>query len=120
MPDARVIHIEPLAPPKPAFGAPCNGCGLCCLAEPCPLGVLVSRKRTGACTALRWNDAESRYRCGMVSDAAGVMGARWRWAAPWVQRLARRWISAGSGCDATLEAVAPVDGASNAKQGKPS
>ena len=102
--DGLRIETHPDAPPKPAHGAPCNGCGLCCLVEPCPLGMLVSRKRAGACEALRWSEQESRYRCGMVSDAADVMGPRWGWAAPIVQRLARRWISAGSGCDAQLEA----------------
>ena len=103
----QVVHVHPQAPAKPAFGATCNGCGVCCLAEPCPLGVLVSRRRTGACDALRWSDAQGRYLCGMAQDPAEVLGARWRffmpWAAPLLRRLARRWISAGSGCDATLE-----------------
>ena len=47
-PAPAVVWLHAEAPPKPAEGAPCNGCGLCCLAEPCPLGVLVSRRRTGA------------------------------------------------------------------------
>ena len=102
-PHRQVIHIRPEAPAKPALGAPCNGCGVCCLAEPCPLGMLVSRKRRGACDALRWSDGESRYRCGMVADPAEVLGMRWRWAVPLLRRLARRWISAGSGCDASFE-----------------
>ena len=59
-PQHPVVWLQPSAPPKPAEGAPCNGCGLCCLAEPCPLGMLVSRRRTGACTALRWSDADQR------------------------------------------------------------
>ena len=99
----QVIHIHPAAPAKPALGAPCNGCGVCCLAEPCPLGMLISRKRSGACDALRWDDTLSMYRCGAVTDAADVLGARWRWAAPVLQRLARRWIAAGTGCDASLQ-----------------
>ena len=99
----QVIHIHPEAPPKPALGAPCNGCGLCCLAEPCPLGQVISRKRTGACDALQWSDTEGLYRCGVLTDAEGLLGQRWRWAAPFLRRLARRWIAAGEGCDATLE-----------------
>lgn len=102
-PDHQVIHIHPAAPPKPAVGAACNGCGLCCLAEPCPLGQVISRKRSGACDALRWQDDLGLYRCGAMVDTERVLGARWRWAAPVVRRLARRWISAGVGCDATLE-----------------
>ncbi|MBQ0920722.1 hypothetical protein KBW71_20000 [Hydrogenophaga aromaticivorans] len=89
----QVIHIHPAAPLKPVLGAPCNGCGVCCLAEPCPLGQVISRKRHGACDALRWSDAE------------GVLGPRWRWAAPLLRRLARRWIAAGVGCDATLQTL---------------
>ena len=98
----QIIHIHPEAPPKPALGAPCNGCGVCCLAEPCPLGQVISRKRSGACDALRWDDAQRLYRCGALSDAEGVLGRRWRWAAPVLRRLARRWIAAGLGCDASL------------------
>ncbi|ODU61599.1 MAG: hypothetical protein ABT02_00105 [Comamonadaceae bacterium SCN 68-20] len=98
----RIIHIEPAAPPKPARGAPCNGCGLCCLAEPCPLGMLLSRRRTGTCVALQWNAAAQCYRCGALAGPAGkgvrgVGGALWH-------ALARRWIGAGLGCDADLAA----------------
>ena len=81
-PSAPVVWLQPAAPPKPAEGAPCNGCGLCCLAEPCPLGVLVSRRRRGACVALRWSDRDQRYWCGMVAEPASVTG----WRHPWVVR----------------------------------
>lgn len=91
MPQPRVIEIHPDAPPKPAEGAACNGCGVCCLAEPCPLGVLISRRRHGACSALRWDGA--RYLCG-------VLAARPQGLAGW---LVRRWIAAGQGCDCSLE-----------------
>jgi len=89
-PGWQVVHWHPEAPPKPPEGAPCNGCGLCCLAEPCPLGMLVSRRRTGACVALRWSAADGRYLCGMVADPGAVTGftletavalARMRWKA---------------------------------------
>lgn len=100
----QIIHIHPEAPPKPALGAPCNGCGVCCLAEPCPLGMLISRRRHGACRALRWSEADVRYRCGAISDPAGVLGPRWAWAAGVFSRLARRWVAAGVGCDADWEA----------------
>jgi hypothetical protein len=99
----QVIHIHPEAPPKPALGAPCNGCGLCCLAEPCPLGQVISRKRSGACDALRWDQAHSLYRCGALSEPESVLSTRWRWASPLLRRLARRWIAAGVGCDASLQ-----------------
>jgi hypothetical protein len=102
MPRDQVIHIHPAAPPQPAEGTPCNGCGVCCLAEPCPLGQVISRKRVGACDALRWDHTQSLYRCGAISDPRGVLGPRWGWAAPLLVRLSRRWIAAGTGCDASL------------------
>jgi Fe-S-cluster-containing hydrogenase component 2 len=99
----RVIHLHPLAPPKPAWGAPCNGCGLCCAAEPCPLGMLVSRRRRGRCAALLWSDAQQRHLCGMVTEPHRHWpAARWLPAAG-LRRLARRWIAAQQGCDSDLE-----------------
>jgi hypothetical protein len=91
-----VILLHPAAPPKPAVGQACNGCGVCCAAEPCPLGQLLSRRRTGACVALRWADGGRRYRCGVVDDP----GLHPRWLpASWGRRLALRWIAAAKGCD---------------------
>ncbi len=100
-----LIHIHPDAPAKPALGVACNGCGVCCLLEPCPIGQLVSRRKTGQCVAVQWDADHSVYRCGMVTDPAAVMGKGWRWATPMIRRLALRWISAGSGCDADIEAT---------------
>ena len=96
----QIIHIHADAPLKPAVGAACNGCGVCCLVEPCPVGMLVSRKRRGACSALVWIDALSRYRCGLLS--APEQFIRPRWLARGVARLATRLIAAGQGCDADL------------------
>lgn len=97
---SRVVLIHPLAPPAPGFGQPCNGCGLCCLMEPCPVGIAVTRRRTGPCEALIWGSEAAAYRCGVLSAPGQFV--------PWlparlVQRLARRWIAAGAGCDARLE-----------------
>ena len=89
---ARVIHIAALAPPKPALGAACNGCGVCCLSEPCPVGMLVSGRRRGPCRALRWQSGAARYRCGLAT-------------VPWLGVLTRRWIAAGRGCDSDAEMV---------------
>ena len=101
-PHRQVLHVEPLAPAKPALGESCNGCGLCCLAEPCPLGIVLSLRRRGACRMLRWEAPAQRYRCGaIVASAEGHL-----WLRLW-NRLARRWIAAGSGCDATLQVQNP-------------
>lgn len=92
--------MRPEAPLKPAVGQPCNGCGVCCLFEPCPLGVVLSRRRRGACVALQWDNAASNYRCGALADPGRHLG----WLpAGWARRLIRRWIAAGQGCDADLD-----------------
>lgn len=107
----QVIPIEPLAPPKPAPGQTCNGCGLCCLYQPCPLGIALTGARRGPCAALRWDGSLQRYQCGaMVASREVLTNAAPRWMRPWVQAcapllrpLARRWIAAGIGCDSTIE-----------------
>jgi len=85
---ADIIRIHALAPAKPALGASCNGCGVCCLSQPCPVGIIVSRRWHGACRALRWDDPARRYRCAVADPKHPMLAA-----------LARRWIAAGLGCD---------------------
>lgn len=93
----RVIRLRHDAPAKPAAGAACNGCGVCCAWAPCPAGILLSRRRVGRCRALAWDGA--RYRCNLLRMPARHL----RWLpASWVERLAARWIAAGAGCDSTL------------------
>lgn len=107
------IHIYPEAPAKPGVGAPCNGCGLCCLAEPCPLGVLLTRRRKGACVALQWDAEAHLYRCGALVNPGKVLalcvpaidsspGLR-KLLEPWLGWLASRWIAVGIGCDSSLQ-----------------
>ena len=111
----RIILIHPDAAAKPAPGAPCNGCGVCCLLEPCPLGMVLSRRRHGACVALRWVDEGRQYRCGAlmapVEVLQQVLPAPLRRWAPWLSPglapglawLAKRWIAVDQGCDSTVE-----------------
>jgi hypothetical protein len=94
-----VIHIHPLAPAKPPQGAACNGCGVCCLSQPCPVGSLVSRRLHSACSALLWDELSGRYRCKLVDPQRRLLA-----------RLARRWIAAGQGCDSSAE-VQPLQDA---------
>lgn len=100
---ARRIAIHAAAPPKPAWGAACNGCGVCCLVEPCPVGRLVSGRRRGTCRALDWDAAAQRYVCGVLTGRRDRLPAWLRPLAGWLQRRAPRWIAAGQGCDCDFE-----------------
>lgn len=88
-----MIQIHPQAPAKPQPGVACNGCGVCCQVELCPLARLRYLRRRGPCPALHWVDDERRYVCGMLARMRQPL-ARW-----WV----RRFIAAGIGCDCDIE-----------------
>ena len=111
IPSHQIIHIQDAAPPKPPEGSPCNGCGVCCLSAPCPLGMVLSGRRTGTCIALRWDDGSQIYRCGAISEPQAVLRDRLPGLlhplasalAPLLAGAARRWVAAGSGCDSSLE-----------------
>lgn len=100
----RLLMLHVQAPPKPAAGAACNGCGVCCAWQPCPAGMLVSRRRHGACAALLWDAYAARYRCGLASGARALWPGLPRSVERALAQLARRWIAAGTGCDCDLEA----------------
>jgi hypothetical protein len=103
----QTILIHPAAPAKPGWGEACNGCGVCCATEPCPVGIVVSGRRHGACKALQWDDAEARYRCGVMAWSAGASAPDWLTRG--MTRLATRLIAAGEGCDCSIE----VDSSAN-------
>ena len=122
----QVIHIHEAAPRKPPEGSPCNGCGVCCLSAPCPLGIVLSGRREGACAALRWDVATKIYRCGAISEPREVLLAVLPLfvrsfapvVAPILGRAARRWVAAGSGCDSSLEVGVEEKSADEARVGQ--
>lgn len=97
----KTIALCREAPKKPAWGAPCNGCGVCCAGWPCPLSRLLFGHRQGACPALVWR--EGRYHCGLLRTPRRHL--RWLPAGgeAMARRLIRRWIGAGRGCDCDAE-----------------
>lgn len=82
---------------KPRHGQPCNGCGLCCMAELCPLALSVFGKKPGPCPALmleRTADGQPRkFVCGLVVSEA---------IPPPLREAAALLIGSGQGCDARI------------------
>lgn len=50
---------------KPTHGKPCNGCGLCCMAQVCDLGLTLGDDQH--CKALI-HEGQGRFSCGLVAD----------------------------------------------------
>jgi hypothetical protein len=75
------------------------------------LGILLFRRRSGACPALRWDERAIRYQCGALSMpysvARDALPDLLVFAAPLLglllRSLAPRWIAAGVGCDSHIE-----------------
>jgi len=103
MTDYPTIRIHAGAPIKPAVGQPCNGCGICCLAEPCPVSALLLSHQKDACPALVWEEQHHLYRCGMLIAPSNF----WRWLPALFNRpfiyLVRRWLALDIGCDADID-----------------
>ncbi|MBI5918613.1 MAG: hypothetical protein HY849_04480 [Nitrosomonadales bacterium] len=103
----QTIELDPQASAKPALGERCNGCGVCCAAEPCPVALVLLLQRRGRCRALLWQEAEARYVCGLVVAPhrhSWLIPARWSAGAG---RLLATRIAAGAGCDSAAE-VEPI------------
>lgn len=99
----QTITIHAQAPQKPALGAACNGCGICCAAEPCPVSLALLWPHKTPCRALVWSDAQQRYWCGMVSEPSRFI----RWLPQnldaFARRIFKRWIAADTACDVAVE-----------------
>lgn len=95
---------------KPLEGAPCNGCGLCCIEEVCALGRELGD--TEVCRALEQAE-DGSYRCGLVSDPyrylpesrlvpwrrIDALASDRRLGEEGLKRTYRDLLGAGRGCD---------------------
>lgn len=79
---------------KPRHGAPCNRCGLCCVASICQLGSHVFGTSQGPCPALKIESGLSR--CGLVDGTTGAL-----------KEAAKHLIGADTGCDARFNGELP-------------
>lgn len=80
-----------LTPRKPAWGDPCNGCGMCCQSSACQIAQRVSGDIPGTpCSLLEWDGA--KYRCGAlrIADSLGATEGA----------FLRMKLGVGFGCDA--------------------
>lgn len=102
----QIVHLHPAAPAKPEPGQRCNGCGVCCAIETCPVARVFLMQWRGPCRALQWQDSSQRYVCGMMGNPAAFFPVFPKSLEPWFRRRASRWIAAGIGCDSNVEAGA--------------
>jgi uncharacterized cysteine cluster protein YcgN (CxxCxxCC family) len=74
---------------KPAHGARCNRCGLCCFASLCDAAQAIFQRKEGPCPVLLWDKEGSR--CGLVEFSEGDK-----------RDAIKLLINAANGCDMVL------------------
>lgn len=87
-------------PLKPAFGSPCNGCGMCCAMEPCGLAreFIPDHPSEGPCRALEHD--EGRFTCGLIRHASRYLPDLPNdWADAHLGGIFAEALGAGQGCD---------------------
>ncbi len=75
-----------VAPEKPEEGAPCNGCGFCCAADPCGLAVEF--------------DA-GRFWCGLVRNPSSYLDTP-AFGNHMLGAIFAQALGVGRGCDSTM------------------
>lgn len=107
--------IESVSLDKPAFGSPCNGCGICCIAQVCDLGVGLGDDQN--CKAL-FQRSNGSFACGLVEDPYRFVPeeelSKWRCldrmsegaaGEQALKNLYSEMLGAGRGCDSDDEAL---------------
>jgi hypothetical protein len=91
------------AAPKPRKGEPCNGCGLCCLVQPCELAVeYLSAPADRPCPALEREGG--RFWCGLVRAPVRYLADLEPWQGRMMARGFALLLGVGRGCDAEDDA----------------
>ena len=92
--------------PKPAFGDPCNGCGICCMITQCAVSVAMFGEQD-LCPALQ--DAGKSLACGLMINTANYVPDITSWGGKTLTETFTLMIGAGIGCDGTLEEDEPSE-----------
>lgn len=103
-PSEHIIWLQHQAPKKPEVGQACNGCGVCCAAEPCPVSRVFLFQWRGACRALEWDAQALHYRCGMLLRPTYHARYLPTFLHSFMARCVKRWIAAGTACDSDAQA----------------
>ncbi|MFZ6751515.1 hypothetical protein [Undibacterium sp. Ren11W] len=103
-PERRLIWLQPAAAAKPLLGQPCNGCGVCCAAEPCPVARVFLWQLRGTCKALVWLADRQQYRCGLLLEPARYLRILPKFGQRPFRFLVARWIAAETACDSDAHA----------------
>ena len=99
-------------PDKPLYGDPCNGCGLCCMAQLCPVATIALKLRPSElpCPALI-GGPDDTWRCGVMVEPRKWLPVRVAIYGAGVVADAAAFINgAGRGCDGVLEGEVERDG----------
>lgn len=91
------------APTYPGFGKTCNGCGQCCIIEPCQLARDYAGVREGPCPVLVREG--TAWRCGLTIEPhrhmPGLAGKPFADAV--LAPMFSEALGIGRGCDAEME-----------------
>jgi hypothetical protein len=101
----QAVELDCEAPRKPLWGEPCNRCGVCCAAEPCPVAHVFLLQRKGTCRALVWQEEVRQYACGMAVHPERYLPIIPSWLKSAARAFFAKRIAAGKGCDAKFEVV---------------
>lgn len=87
--------------PKPLYGEPCNGCGLCCIAVQCPISLALFGEQD-LCPALE--QAAPSLSCGLVRNTADYVPDITAWGGKALTEAFGLLVGAGCGCDGAASA----------------
>ena len=103
--DDALMAAEPeRAPEYPGFRSPCNGCGLCCAAEPCDVARQFLGATQGPCPALEFEGG--RFWCGVIRRLSHYL-SKPLFGDGMVREILGDLLGIGQGCDSSVGCEGP-------------